>query len=1198
MGAKRLRDKSTGSKSMVAKSMDEVVSSISLVPGRPQARALARARALSGEREQLIQASAASQVDKPDLSSDDMASPLSDEIRALSKPQAARNTKAAHKTNEYGSANTAHKTNAISNINEYGSTNTARKSQDARKSNARGTTSAPRKPYLHESTSVHSDSVDSGTQRHSRSWWQRQFGPDSLQTTSLNELLSGFGLASKENDLLSPAEQEAYAQYDDESPALAPHRWQQSHITPQSESPYFGCKRAPVSAYSRRRIAARNKSAYTPDAPLEAIDIDSEQEVASISHYNAGSADNASYAGNSEAAFAEQAYADTASNLANDSEDSLASVSDDYVASDSEDSLAFDTAYSSILAHSNSDYEFTYSYGYQAPDDDLGERSRRLLRPLRRKPPRAAMPRQDYQSRPSASPSYGGITNPRDNRTSISRDNRIANPKLSRSHASASAHTATTTSLNNASFTVGTAVTNSNTHTAITTAMTTASTLETTPVSTPVSSQLSSQASSQASVTVAHEELVGAVELSPADPQAASASTVASSADATVATTIPDNSAVAPATAISASTAVAADAELSTAVDAERSTLSPTQRAHLEKMRQLIKSPSQISSLLSAARAADSNATSSINATSSGKAKSGALQGNSSLPQTGELLHGLRDAQDAPVVQDMGATRVAQQDDSDAADHAQSFSASRGAVGLSGGQRDACNDRSTHGASDSGNTCSSSDVTGYGSTGSSSDATDAHSTSSTGISSNETTFHSNGFTSSFSRISGSCNTSDISGTSGTRSIRQERQATGTRGTGAASSGTRGSETPGTRARGTGAPGTGAPGTRRPGAGWGQRLAPDQLDDSVENALNYMVNLLSGREYAAAELKSKTMRRFTATAAELALAQCQERGYQSEERYAGMLVRHMKYALAGPLKLALIAKQKTVDPELIEAAIESEEVDWDELAYESLTKKYRTTNLDFELRRKAMAYLARRGFSASSCINAMERYQHELAERQDANPEVSYLEDRKSEITPELLGAGGDTDVDADDADATDADADDADVDATSATLAVASLAKNKAKLGAKLEAKLAKARVQQQEKFAQVREKQGKKRAQAQAKALAKAKAKLEAARAQQQGMYPGDESLITDDEVKVEQAYACLKKKYQGAPLDVATKRKAIGLLARRSFSADICFKALERYQQEHTAAAERGTEDISADYEEENAYAYVSDYTDESWD
>ena len=144
-------------------------------------------------------------------------------------------------------------------------------------------------------------------------------------------------------------------------------------------------------------------------------------------------------------------------------------------------------------------------------------------------------------------------------------------------------------------------------------------------------------------------------------------------------------------------------------------------------------------------------------------------------------------------------------------------------------------------------------------------------------------------------------------------------------------------------------------------------------DEVTLAYNEMIRLLTAREYSAYELTRKCAGRFAAAAVATALARCQEQGFQSDERYADLLVRHMRLALYGSYKLRLEAQRKGVDWHLVEAALASNELDWYELAYECLCKKYTAADLtDYKTRVKANGFLGRRGFETAEREYALAR----------------------------------------------------------------------------------------------------------------------------------------------------------------------------------------------------------------------------------
>ena len=156
-------------------------------------------------------------------------------------------------------------------------------------------------------------------------------------------------------------------------------------------------------------------------------------------------------------------------------------------------------------------------------------------------------------------------------------------------------------------------------------------------------------------------------------------------------------------------------------------------------------------------------------------------------------------------------------------------------------------------------------------------------------------------------------------------------------------------------------------------------AQDGVSEEAQ-AYQELIRLLTAREYSAHELRGKLAARFGADAIAAALTRCQALGYQSDERYADLLVRHMRFALYGPQKLRLEAQRKGVAWDLVTAAMGANELDWDELAYQCLCRKYHAAQLlDFKTRGKANAYLVRRGFETSSREYALTRLAHEGAD---------------------------------------------------------------------------------------------------------------------------------------------------------------------------------------------------------------------------
>lgn len=144
----------------------------------------------------------------------------------------------------------------------------------------------------------------------------------------------------------------------------------------------------------------------------------------------------------------------------------------------------------------------------------------------------------------------------------------------------------------------------------------------------------------------------------------------------------------------------------------------------------------------------------------------------------------------------------------------------------------------------------------------------------------------------------------------------------------------------------------------------------EKSSDVLKAKNSAIAFLAKREYSKLELYQKLFLRYTKEASLEALSYCVSNNYQSDLRYSQMLCRHIINQLCGPLRLLRDAKIKGISTSLIQSFID--ETDWDELAKDFLLKKYSKEDLlDYELSQKSLAALARRGFSNSCCLRALE-----------------------------------------------------------------------------------------------------------------------------------------------------------------------------------------------------------------------------------
>lgn len=134
-----------------------------------------------------------------------------------------------------------------------------------------------------------------------------------------------------------------------------------------------------------------------------------------------------------------------------------------------------------------------------------------------------------------------------------------------------------------------------------------------------------------------------------------------------------------------------------------------------------------------------------------------------------------------------------------------------------------------------------------------------------------------------------------------------------------------------------------------------------------------LRLLSRREHAAAELKYKLVRRGhdESTAADI-VGQLAGAGWQSDARYAGMLVRSRVEQGYGPLRIRAELEAARVPESEIRAALDAAEVDWAVRAASVHARKFRDAARTPAEWQKQYRHLAMRGFEATQIRAALKR----------------------------------------------------------------------------------------------------------------------------------------------------------------------------------------------------------------------------------
>jgi regulatory protein len=134
-----------------------------------------------------------------------------------------------------------------------------------------------------------------------------------------------------------------------------------------------------------------------------------------------------------------------------------------------------------------------------------------------------------------------------------------------------------------------------------------------------------------------------------------------------------------------------------------------------------------------------------------------------------------------------------------------------------------------------------------------------------------------------------------------------------------------------------------------------------------------IDLLSRRDHSRQELAQKLKQKGGLDDdIQQVLDWCGAENYQSESRYAALLVRSKINKGYGPLYLSQAAREQGISKELLSQTIETLEIDWFALALAQYQKKYLGKPVeDFHEKQKRMAYLQRRGFNGSQIQYALK-----------------------------------------------------------------------------------------------------------------------------------------------------------------------------------------------------------------------------------
>lgn len=142
-------------------------------------------------------------------------------------------------------------------------------------------------------------------------------------------------------------------------------------------------------------------------------------------------------------------------------------------------------------------------------------------------------------------------------------------------------------------------------------------------------------------------------------------------------------------------------------------------------------------------------------------------------------------------------------------------------------------------------------------------------------------------------------------------------------------------------------------------------------DAQHDLRQHALQLLSRREHSQVELRQKLGTENNAEALATLLDQLASDGLQSDERFAGILVRNRMSQGYGPLRIRQELRQKGIADEQIHRLLSADGIDWNHQARQVWQRRFRgRQERDSRQKAKQMRFLNQRGFSGEQIRYAL------------------------------------------------------------------------------------------------------------------------------------------------------------------------------------------------------------------------------------
>lgn len=135
-------------------------------------------------------------------------------------------------------------------------------------------------------------------------------------------------------------------------------------------------------------------------------------------------------------------------------------------------------------------------------------------------------------------------------------------------------------------------------------------------------------------------------------------------------------------------------------------------------------------------------------------------------------------------------------------------------------------------------------------------------------------------------------------------------------------------------------------------------------EKLLSAKSVAVRLLSRREHSAFEIRDKLLKRdFEESEIAQAIAELQQGGWQSDERFAEAYIRMRQLKGFGPVRIAIELSERGVAEGIVDSYMHARDAVWLQTLNEQYRKKYKNKAIvDYNDKAKRIRFLQYRGFA--------------------------------------------------------------------------------------------------------------------------------------------------------------------------------------------------------------------------------------------